>query len=228
MRARASSVHAVVPPVRHVVRRSAPVLPVVRLPRRQGRGQPRRSAHRARRCRAGTSSSSSSASAGWGASTAPSRRTSGAPSRSRSSTRTWSARRTPRRASSPRPAPRAASNHPNSVGIIDFGKTPDGQLYLVMEFLRGRDLARVTYEDGALPFRRIVDVLRQTLAALARGAQREHHPPGPQAREHHPRARALGRRLREGRRLRPRQDARRDARSPASPAPASSAARPST
>jgi serine/threonine-protein kinase len=63
---------------------------------------------------------------------------------------------------------RAASrlNHPNSVAIIDFGKTPDGQLYLVMEFLRGRDLARVTYEDGALPFRRIVDVLRQTLAAL--------------------------------------------------------------
>jgi len=64
---------------------------------------------------------------------------------------------------------RAASrlNHPNSVGIIDFGKSSDGQLYLVMEFLRGRDLARVTYEDGALPFRRIVDVLRQTLAALA-------------------------------------------------------------
>ena len=64
---------------------------------------------------------------------------------------------------------RAASrlNHPNSVGIIDFGKSPDGQLYLVMEFLRGRDLARVIYEDGALPFRRIVDVLRQTLAALA-------------------------------------------------------------
>ncbi|HZU84434.1 MAG TPA: protein kinase [Polyangiaceae bacterium] len=64
---------------------------------------------------------------------------------------------------------RAASrlNHPNSVGIIDFGKSPDGQLYLVMEFLRGRDLARVTYDDGPLPFRRIVDVLRQTLAALA-------------------------------------------------------------
>jgi serine/threonine-protein kinase len=64
---------------------------------------------------------------------------------------------------------RAASklNHPNSVGIIDFGTTPDGQLYLVMEFLRGRDLARATHEDGPLPFRRIVDVLRQTLAALA-------------------------------------------------------------
>ncbi|MDP9033991.1 MAG: serine/threonine-protein kinase, partial [Myxococcota bacterium] len=64
---------------------------------------------------------------------------------------------------------RAASrlNHPNSVGIIDFGKSPDGQLYLVMEFLRGRDLARVAYEDGPLPFRRIVDILRQALAALA-------------------------------------------------------------
>ncbi|HEX8792311.1 MAG TPA: protein kinase [Polyangiaceae bacterium] len=64
---------------------------------------------------------------------------------------------------------RAASrlNHPNSVGIIDFGKSPDGQLYLVMEYLRGKDLARVSYEEGPLPFRRIVDVLRQTLAALA-------------------------------------------------------------
>jgi serine/threonine-protein kinase len=64
---------------------------------------------------------------------------------------------------------RAASrlNHPNSVGVIDFGKTSDGQLYLVMEFLRGRDLARVAYEEGPLPFRRIVDVLRQVLAALA-------------------------------------------------------------
>jgi hypothetical protein len=64
---------------------------------------------------------------------------------------------------------RAASrlNHPNSVGIIDFGKSPDGQLYLVMEFLRGKDLARVAYDDGPLPFRRIIDVLRQTLAALA-------------------------------------------------------------
>jgi serine/threonine-protein kinase len=64
---------------------------------------------------------------------------------------------------------RAASrlNHPNSVAVIDFGKTPDGQLYLVMEFLRGRDLARVAYEEGPLSLRRIVDVLRQVLAALA-------------------------------------------------------------
>jgi serine/threonine-protein kinase len=63
---------------------------------------------------------------------------------------------------------RAASrlNHPNSVAVIDFGKNGD-QLYLVMELLRGRDLARVVYEDGPLPFRRIVDVMCQVLAALA-------------------------------------------------------------
>lgn len=64
---------------------------------------------------------------------------------------------------------RAASrlNHPNSVGVIDFGKTPDGQLYLVMEYLRGKDLARVQYEEGPLSFRRIVNLLRQVLAALS-------------------------------------------------------------
>jgi len=64
---------------------------------------------------------------------------------------------------------RAASrlNHPNSVAVIDFGKTPDGQLYLVMEFLRGRDLARIAYEEGPLALRRVVDVLRQVLAALS-------------------------------------------------------------
>ncbi len=63
---------------------------------------------------------------------------------------------------------RAASrlNHPNSVGVIDFGKSDDGQLYLVMEFLRGRDLGVVAQGEGPMPFRRIVDVLRQTLAAL--------------------------------------------------------------
>jgi serine/threonine-protein kinase len=63
---------------------------------------------------------------------------------------------------------RAASqlNHPNSVGIIDFGNTEDGLLYLVMEYLRGRDLARVLHESGLLEIPRVVDVVRQVLAAL--------------------------------------------------------------
>ncbi len=63
---------------------------------------------------------------------------------------------------------RAASqlNHPNSVSVFDFGRTDAGQPYLVMEFLRGKDLAQVAYEEGPLPFSRIADVLRQVLAAL--------------------------------------------------------------
>src|SRR5260370_19956152 len=63
---------------------------------------------------------------------------------------------------------RAASrlSHPNSVAIFDFGRTIDGHPYIVMEYLRGRDLGRVVHTDGPLPLRRLVDVLRQTLAAL--------------------------------------------------------------
>jgi serine/threonine protein kinase len=64
---------------------------------------------------------------------------------------------------------RAASqlNHPNSVSVYDFGRTEDAQPYLVMEFLRGKDLATVAWEEGPLPFKRVVDVLRQVLTALA-------------------------------------------------------------
>jgi serine/threonine-protein kinase len=57
-------------------------------------------------------------------------------------------------------------SHPNSVAIFDFGRTEQGQPYLVMEYLRGRDLARVAEDEGPLPIRRVVDILRQTLAAL--------------------------------------------------------------
>lgn len=63
---------------------------------------------------------------------------------------------------------RAASrlNHPNSVGIIDFGRTDDGILYLAMEYLQGKDLAVILYEEGPLPFPRICDILIATLGAL--------------------------------------------------------------
>jgi serine/threonine-protein kinase len=63
---------------------------------------------------------------------------------------------------------RAASrlSHPNSVAIFDFGRTDDGRPYIVMEYLRGRDLSRVASDEGPLPLTRLVDVLKQTLAAL--------------------------------------------------------------
>ena len=62
---------------------------------------------------------------------------------------------------------RAASqlNHPNSVAVIDFGKF-EGRLYMVMEYIRGRDLATVAHEEGPLAIARVIDVLTQALAAL--------------------------------------------------------------
>jgi serine/threonine protein kinase/tetratricopeptide (TPR) repeat protein len=63
---------------------------------------------------------------------------------------------------------RAASrlNHPNSVSIIDFGRTEDEILYLVMEYLRGKDLAQLMTEDGSLPFLRICEIVIAVLTAL--------------------------------------------------------------
>jgi serine/threonine-protein kinase len=63
---------------------------------------------------------------------------------------------------------RAASrlNHPDSVSIIDFGRTEDGILYLVMEYLDGKDLAHILAEEGPLPFLRICRILRHVLSAL--------------------------------------------------------------
>jgi eukaryotic-like serine/threonine-protein kinase len=63
---------------------------------------------------------------------------------------------------------RAASrlNHPNSVSIIDFGKTEDELLYLVMENLQGKDLATLMNDEGPLPTVRIVDIMIAILNAL--------------------------------------------------------------
>jgi len=60
--------------------------------------------------------------------------------------------------------------------VFDFGRTDDGQPYLVMEFLRGMDLARVAYEEGPLPFARIVDVLRQVVGGARRSPRARNHP----------------------------------------------------
>ena len=58
-------------------------------------------------------------------------------------------------------------DHANSVRVIDFGVEPDGLVYLAMEFLHGRDLLSVLREEWPLPDARIVDILVQTLAAVA-------------------------------------------------------------
>ncbi len=49
-------------------------------------------------------------------------------------------------------------SQPNVVTVMDFGQTDDGLLFLVMELLRGRTLARVLREDGAFTVDRMVRV----------------------------------------------------------------------
>ena len=64
---------------------------------------------------------------------------------------------------------RAASrlNHPNSIAVLDFGAAEDGTLFMAMEYLPGRDLARVISEGSPLPEERIVRIGAQILSALA-------------------------------------------------------------
>src|SRR5580693_7261491 len=64
---------------------------------------------------------------------------------------------------------RAASrlDHVNSIRVFDFGQDTDGLLYLVMEYVEGRDLRAVLSELGALAPSGVVDVLGQVLAALS-------------------------------------------------------------
>jgi len=65
----------------------------------------------------------------------------------------------------------SALRHPNSVLILESSQ-PDGagaadaEPYIVMELLRGRDLAAVLRDEGALDLPRIVHIVAQVLSAI--------------------------------------------------------------
>jgi eukaryotic-like serine/threonine-protein kinase len=52
------------------------------------------------------------------------------------------------------------------VLVLDAGALDDGAPYMVMEYLEGRDLARVLKEDGPLPVEKAVDCMLQVCEAL--------------------------------------------------------------
>ena len=58
-------------------------------------------------------------------------------------------------------------DHPSSMRVIDFGEEPDGLLYIAMEYVDGKTLAKIIEEASPLPVARIVDIACQALAALA-------------------------------------------------------------
>ncbi len=58
-------------------------------------------------------------------------------------------------------------DHPNAVRVLDFGREPDGLLYIVMEFLEGRSLDDLVQKEGKQPLARVLPLLLQTCSALA-------------------------------------------------------------
>jgi serine/threonine-protein kinase len=61
----------------------------------------------------------------------------------------------------------SAIGQENIVAVTDFGRTPDGSVYFVMEELDGPNLAGLLADTGPLPVERAVQLLAQVCRALA-------------------------------------------------------------
>lgn len=57
-------------------------------------------------------------------------------------------------------------SHPNTVQVFDFGRS-EGLMYLVMEYLNGKDLGQLIREEGHLPFDRVARILAQVCASVS-------------------------------------------------------------
>src|SRR5215510_10127035 len=57
-------------------------------------------------------------------------------------------------------------NHPNCVSIIDYGQSPDGLLYLAMEYVKGPTLTQLLTNETPLAVDRVLDVIAQTLQGI--------------------------------------------------------------
>ncbi len=56
--------------------------------------------------------------------------------------------------------------HPNIVDVTDFGTTPDGMTYSVMEFVEGKTLSAVIKAEGPMPASRALPIVAQLAKAL--------------------------------------------------------------
>jgi serine/threonine protein kinase len=57
-------------------------------------------------------------------------------------------------------------NHPNCVSIIDYGQSPDGLLYLAMEYVKGPTLTQLLTNEHPLGVERVIDLVGQALAGI--------------------------------------------------------------
>ena len=56
--------------------------------------------------------------------------------------------------------------HPNTVKVLLYGELDDGSLYIVMEYLEGKNLNQTVRKEGPLPVERAIPVLIQVCGAL--------------------------------------------------------------
>src|SRR5690348_6191291 len=57
-------------------------------------------------------------------------------------------------------------DHPHVAAIYDFGETPDGLLYLAMQYIEGQTLTHMLHSAGALPPLRVCEIIRQAAEGL--------------------------------------------------------------
>ncbi|BBM88240.1 serine/threonine protein kinase [Candidatus Uabimicrobium amorphum] len=57
--------------------------------------------------------------------------------------------------------------HPNTIAVYDYGRTPKGIFYYVMEYLPGITLSELVYKNGAVKEGRVVYFLTQVCSSVA-------------------------------------------------------------
>jgi serine/threonine protein kinase len=58
-------------------------------------------------------------------------------------------------------------SHPHVVSVYGFGSAPEGEPFLVMEFLEGEDLQTRLHRDGPLPLAAVAQIVNQVASGLA-------------------------------------------------------------